>query len=234
MRRKATVNGCLTALRALSIQSGEHLNQSEARRRVLFPRNVVYPKQSAYWTNLGTKEVNMLQPMHLVNERTTSYATVADFFETFTDEMHGLNLLSLLLTADKDKAEKCLVCAMGECVEGIVVFMEWVHLWARRVVIKYAIQMIRPVPEHPDSLPFIPLKGGATRAENSPFAAIVALGVFERFVFVMSVLEGQSEQECAILLRCSRRDVMIARVLALTRLANTDADYAHAGGVMQA
>jgi DNA-binding response OmpR family regulator len=27
---------------------------------------VVYPKQSAYWTNLGTKEVNMLQPMHFV------------------------------------------------------------------------------------------------------------------------------------------------------------------------
>jgi DNA-binding response OmpR family regulator len=28
---------------------------------------VVYPKQSAYWTNLGTKEVNMLQPMHFVS-----------------------------------------------------------------------------------------------------------------------------------------------------------------------
>ena len=67
-----------------------------------------------------------------------------------------------------------------------------------------------------------------------PFAAIVGLSAFERFVFVMSVLEGQSEQECAILLRCSRRDVMIARVLALTRLTNTDADYARAGSVMQA
>jgi hypothetical protein len=195
---------------------------------------VVYPKQSAYWTNLGTKEVNMLQLTHFVDERTTSYATVADFFKTFTDEMHSLNVLSLLLTANKDKAEECFVSAMGECVEGIVVFMEWAHLWARRAVIKYAIQMIRPVPQHPDSLPFIRLKRPATSAESSPFAAIVTLGAFERFVFVMSVLEGQSEQECAILLRCSRRDVMIARVLALTRLANTDADYARAGAVMQA
>ena len=172
----------------------------------------------------------MLQLMHFVDERTTSYATVADLFKTFTDEMHSLNVLSLLLTADKDKAEECFVCAMGECVEGIVVFMEWAHLWARRAVIKYAIQMIRPVPEHPDSLPFIRLEGRTAPAENGPFAAIVALGAFERFVFVMSVLEGQSEQECAILLRCSRRDVLIARVLALTRLANTDADYAHTGG----
>jgi hypothetical protein len=176
----------------------------------------------------------MLEPMHFANEKTTSYATVADLFETFTEEMHSLNVLSLLLTADKDKAEQCFVCAMGECVEGIAIFMEWTRSWARRAVLKYAIQLIRPVPEHPDSLPFISLKGPATSAEKHPFAAIVALGPFERFVFVMSVLEGQSEQECAILLGCSRRDVMIARVLALTRLASTDADYAHAGEVMQA
>jgi hypothetical protein len=195
---------------------------------------VVYPKQSAYSKNLGTKVVNMLQPMHFVDERTTSYATVADFFKTFTDEMQSLNLLSLLLTADKDKAEECFVCSMGECVEEIVVFMEWAHLLAGRAVIKYAIQMIRPTPEQPDSLPLIRLKRPATSAENNPFAAIAALGAFERFVFVMSVLEGQSEQDCAILLRCSRRDVVIARALALTRLANTDADYARAGTVMQA
>jgi hypothetical protein len=183
--------------------------------------------------NLGTKEVNMLEPMHFVNQRTTSYATVADFFRTFTEEMRSLNVLSLLLTADKDKAEECFVCAMGECVEGIGVFMEWAHLWARRAVLKYAIQVIRPVPEHPDSLPFIKPKIPAT-AKDNPFSAIVALGAFERFVFVMSVLEGQSEQECAGLLRCSRRDVMIARVLALTRLANNDAHFTQAGEVMQA
>jgi hypothetical protein len=171
----------------------------------------------------------MLDPMHPVNERTKSYATVADFFETFTKEMHSLNVLSLLLTADKDKAEECFVCAMGECMEGIVVSMERARSWARRAVLKYAIQMIRPVPEYPDSSPLLSLKGPATSPENNPFAAIAALGAFERFVFVMSVLEGHSEQECAILLRCSRRDVTIARVLALTRLASTDADYARAG-----
>jgi hypothetical protein len=176
----------------------------------------------------------MMKPMHSVDERTTSYATVADFFKTFTDEMHSLNVLSLLLTADKEKAEECFVRAMGECVEGITVFMEWAGLWARRAVLKYAIQMIRPMPEHTDSLPSISRKGQEAPAETSPFAAIVALGAFERFVFVMSVLDGQSEQECSILLRCSRRDVMIARALALTRLTNTHADYARAGEVVQA
>jgi hypothetical protein len=180
------------------------------------------------------KEVDILQPTHLVDERPISYATSIDFCRTFIEELHSLYLLSLLLTADNDKAEKCFVSAMDECGEGIGVFMEWARSWARRAVLKYAIQMIRPAPQHPDSLPFIPLKGPATSAENKPFAAIFALGAFERFVFVMSVLEGQSEQDCAILLRCSRRDVMIARVLALTRLANTDAACAQAEDFMQA
>jgi hypothetical protein len=176
----------------------------------------------------------MLEPMYFADERATSYATVPDLFITFTEEMHSLNVLSHLLTADKDKAEQCFVCAMGECAEGIIVFMEWARSWARRAVVKYAIQMIRPVPEHPDSLPFISFKGPATSGENNPFAAILELGAFERFVFVMSVLEGHSERECATLLRCSRRDVMIARVLALTRLANADSNYAQAGEAMQA
>jgi hypothetical protein len=38
----------------------------------------------------------------------------------------------------------------------------------------------------------------------------------------MSILEGQSDEQCALLLRCSRRDVMIARVLALKRQSMTD------------
>ena len=61
----------------------------------------------------------MLQPMQLVDERATRYATVANFFATFNQEMHSLYLLAFLLTADHDKAEQCLVCAMGEYVEGI-------------------------------------------------------------------------------------------------------------------
>ena len=83
--------------------------------------------------------------------------------------------------------------------------------------------MIKPTPEHADYVSFMTLKRSATPAENNPFAAILSLDTFERFVFVMSILEGQSDAECAILLRCSRRDVMMARVLALKRQSSTDA-----------
>jgi hypothetical protein len=165
----------------------------------------------------------MLQPMDYVDERGTPYPTVSDFFKTFNEEMRSLYLLSFLLTADQDKAEQCLVSAMGECAEGIGVFTDWARSFTRGAVLKRAIQMIMPRPEHPDYVSFISPRGSAMPAENDPFATILLLDPFERFVFVISILEGQSDEECANLLRCTRRDVMIARVLALKRQSSTDA-----------
>ena len=131
--------------------------------------------------------------------------------------MHSPYLLAYLLTADHDKAEECLVSAMGECAEGIGVFMDWARSWTRGAVLKHAIRMIMPTPEQADCVSLIGLGRSAMLAENNPFAAILLLDAFERFVFVMSILEGQSEEQCALLLRYSRRDVMMARVLALKR-----------------
>jgi hypothetical protein len=109
----------------------------------------------------------MLQPMQLVDERVTRYATVTDFFATFDEKMHSLYLLAFLLTADHDKAEQCLVCAMGECVDWIGVFTDWAHSWSRRAVLKRAIQMIMPVPEHADKTSTITLKTRQHRARTT-------------------------------------------------------------------
>jgi hypothetical protein len=164
----------------------------------------------------------MLQPIEFIEERATPYPTVTDFLRSFSEEMHSLYLLSFLLTADHDKAEQCLVSAMGECVEGIGVLTDWARLCTRAAVLKHATQMIKPAPEHTDYVSFISLKRSAMPPENNPFAAILLLDAFERFVFVMSILEEQSDEECATLLRCSRRDVMMARLLALKRQSSTD------------
>jgi len=165
----------------------------------------------------------MLQPMYFVEEKATPYPTVTDFLRSFDEEMHSLYLLSFLLTADHDKAEQCLVSAIGECAEGIGVSMEGACSWTRAAVLNHAIQMMKPAPEHTDYLSFTSLKRSAAAAENNPFAAILLLDVFERFVFVMSILEEQSDEECAILLKCPRRDVMMARLVALKRQSSTDA-----------
>ena len=57
---------------------------------------------------------------------------------------------------------------------------------------------------------------GANEREET--AAILGLRPFERFVFVMSVLEGYSDQGCSVLLGCTPRDVVAARVRAFQQL----------------
>lgn len=164
----------------------------------------------------------MLERTYLFDERTTRYATIADFSGIFIEEMHSLYLLSFTLTADNHKAEQCFVSGMAACKQEIDVFMDWARAYARPAIVKHAIRMLMPAPEHTDDFSYISLKGAAAPGKNNLLATIVALNAFERFVFVMSILEGQSDDECSTLLRCSRRDVMIARELTLKRLANTD------------
>jgi hypothetical protein len=44
---------------------------------------------------------------------------------------------------------------------------------------------------------------------------------FERFVFVMSILEHYSDYDCALLLGCTRRDIEEARTRALAHLTDS-------------
>src|SRR5438309_5930273 len=75
-----------------------------------------------------------------------SYSAAEDCVRSFDEEMRSLYLLSFLLTADHDQAERCVISAIGECGEGGV-FRDWEHLWNRKMLFKHAIQMIAPAPE---------------------------------------------------------------------------------------
>jgi hypothetical protein len=162
----------------------------------------------------------MLEPTPIRDERATPYATGIDVWNILTDEMNSLYLLSFLLTADLNKAGQCFFSGMGECAEEIGAFMAWAQARARHAILTHAIWMIMPAPEHTDDFSFA-LKPAAAPGEANLFTAILGLNAFERFVYVMSVLEKQSDDACATLLRCSRQDVMIARALAVEHLANT-------------
>jgi hypothetical protein len=167
----------------------------------------------------------MLAQAQIVDGAVTPYTAAADFGEVFTEEMHGLYLLSFCLTADKDKAEQCFISALGECLEGMGAFMEWARLWARRAIIRQAIRMIKPAPEGTEHSPLVRLKKTAVASPNDNLlAAIISL-----CVFVMSILERLSDGDCLSLLRCSRRELDVARELAARFLATTDTgnDYLH-------
>jgi hypothetical protein len=53
-----------------------------------------------------------------------------------------------------------------------------------------------------------------------PNFARIGLNAFERFIFIMSILEKYSDQECSVLLGCFRRDVISARSAAIQHLAS--------------
>jgi hypothetical protein len=174
----------------------------------------------------------MLEPMSIFDERATTYATGTDCWNILTGEMYSLYLLSFLLTADPDKAEQCFISGMGECEEEIGVFMARAQARARRTILQSAIRIIMPAPQHADDFSFF--KGSAAPVTTNLFDAIVTLNAFERFVYVMSVLERQSDDDCSALLRCSPRDIIIARELALECLANTHNPYNQPVGVVEA
>jgi len=140
------------------------------------------------------------------------YASGDDFRRIFCEENDSLHRLSFLLTADRQKAEQCFVSGLEESVNGNPVFKEWAHSWARRTIIQNAVRVInpRPVEEHTPSS----FDSGGTRlaVEQVETAAVLQLEPFERFVYVMSVLERYSDLDCSVLLGCARRDVIAARI----------------------
>jgi hypothetical protein len=163
------------------------------------------------------------------NSRSNDYATSSDFCHIYVEQMNSLYLLSLLLTADPERAEQCLLSGFAESVSNNSVFKERAHLWARRNIILSAILLLCPQPDNnneSNEARLLPLTGkvlGKVPAELQAypnFARIVGLNAFERFVFIMTILEKYSDQECSLLLGCFRRDVMNARTAAVQHLAS--------------
>ena len=176
----------------------------------------------------------MLQATHNRDAKEFEYATAADFCRIFDQDMNSLFLLALLLTGDHEKAEQCFVAALENATNRRTVFREWARSWARRTVIQSAECMINPRPRHPDEVLTTPPVASSKKApwERIEIAAVLGLEPFDRFVFVMSVLERYSDHECAILLGTRRRAVIEARTEALEQLGRESrfgGDPVHAG-----
>ena len=157
----------------------------------------------------------------LTEQNSAAHAVAADFCRIFQQDMDRLYLLSFLLTADETMAEACFVDGLENSAKSPRVFKEWAHAWARRMVIQNAIHMLRPQPDES----VVPKRGTDLRIANTvEIRALVELPAFERFVLVMSVLETYSDQECALLLDCTRGEVVSARVRALRQLGSAARD----------
>ena len=146
------------------------------------------------------------------------YASKEEFVSAFERERVSLQTLALLLTANSEAAKRCLIRAFRECIAGSSVSKEWVLSWARRMVIRNAVSLVMgpggqsSVNANADadngSIAFPPdYSLGAIATSES----ILDLPEFERFVFVICILERYSIHDCALLLGKSPREVIEVR-----------------------
>jgi hypothetical protein len=166
--------------------------------------------------------MTMFKANQSANLKNTEYAVAADFCQIFDQDMSSLYLLSLLLTAEHEKAERCFVGGLETAVSRNRVFKEWARSWARRAIIQNALRIVSPRPNGGNGSwdPVSIDSSDTTPSERVEIAAVLGLQTFDRFVFVMSVLEGYSDHDCAILLGSARRDVLAARSRALKQIGS--------------
>jgi DNA-directed RNA polymerase specialized sigma24 family protein len=151
----------------------------------------------------------------------TQYANSEDFCQVFTENMSSLFWLAFLLTADHEKAEQCFVAGLGDSVQANRVFQSWAHSWAKRTIAQNAIHMLKPRPGTAGAPDALTHTGDSRSAGDFEFSCVLALQDFERFVFVMSVLERYSDHECALLLDCRILDIHEARSRALQQIGDS-------------
>src|SRR5258708_27573687 len=131
-----------------------------------------------------TTEVIMPEAKHIT--RITPYSSSGDFHRIFHEETNSLYRLSLMLTADREKAERCFVSGLEDSVKGNPVFKEWARSWARRAIIQCAVRMIDPRPMEEGTHSSFNSSSRTAAAEQADIAPRPELTTFEPFVFFIS------------------------------------------------
>jgi hypothetical protein len=145
------------------------------------------------------------------------YATRADFCRIFRNEMKTLYLLAFLLTGNRTKAEQCFLAALADVGNETVVLRQFAAFWSRRAIIVHALRSTAPL-FYQDGTSDL-WDGSEDESATGVMNRLLQLVPLERFVFVLSVLEGYRDAECATLLCCVPAEVMQARMRALQNLS---------------
>ena len=149
------------------------------------------------------------------------YAAAEDFEQFFANQNTDLFRLSLQLTADAEKAERCLILAMRDCFFRSNVLKDRVGTWARRMVMRNAIRLVWG-----RSNDILVESGSEFHSQPSycslealrESVAILTLPDLERLAFVICILERYSILDCALLLRKAPREVYEAIVRATSQV----------------
>ncbi len=148
------------------------------------------------------------------------YATEADFCQLFREQMNRFYFLSLLLTADANKAERCFVASLESCMQSRRIFKDWAPRWATHTIIKTAVQIVSPAQLKSDTEGVVRPVEVSGSGPDALLAALQAVPPLDRFVHHMTVVERYSDLECSTFLGCSPKDVRLSRDRALQRLGD--------------
>ncbi len=148
----------------------------------------------------------------------TDYATPVDFCDIFRNDTKHLYLLAFLLTTNHRESEQCFVSTVEKAFKEQAVFKEWVRPWVKRTLIENAIKIVLPALARNGQRRELWSAGQRETQGQCEIDSVTKLAAFERFVFVMSILERYSNWDCALLLGCSMNQVAQARMKALRRL----------------
>jgi hypothetical protein len=146
------------------------------------------------------------------------YAKHADFCDVFKNDMKSLYLLAFLLTANHKESEQCFVSTVEEAFQEQAVFMEWARAWVKRRVIENAIEIVSPASVGSGQKRDFWCARHRETGRKCEIDSVTKLAAFERFVFVMTILERHSNWDCSLLLGCSIKKVAHARMKALRQL----------------
>ncbi len=165
----------------------------------------------------------------IATETSQAYATSTEFCRVFADNMDSMHLLSFLLTADPTKAEelRSVLFPVWKIASQEATCFETGRdpgLGGRLFKMQFACwrptknrSVVTAAPSDP-----VNCRLGRTSEADAAITSVLGLEDFERFVFVMSVLERYSDQDCSVLLGCSRQDVGETRMRALLLVEESD------------
>src|ERR1700684_3957268 len=92
------------------------------------------------------------------------YATPEEFRKILDEDLNRLYQLSFLLTTDHQKAERCFVDSIEDCVNENGVFRDFARPWTKRVVVENAIRELKPRPRRSNSSSLPSLRNQRGRA----------------------------------------------------------------------
>ena len=164
----------------------------------------------------------------------SEYASADDFQELFASEMVDMFRLALLLTADADKAEHCLILTMHENLANRYVFKRWLPVWTRNALIQNAIRVVmgdRVCSVRKKTLcralSRIQTSARDALSDSNESAGILRLSDFDRLVYVICVLERYPTRDCAAFLCRSRQEIRDAQNRAEHQVAAFEQEWRH-------